>query len=95
MKRLSIGSEERSSLRRQKRNASRAAACYQEARDVARRQRAKSMELRAATSLAKIRTEEGQRDEARDFLATVYDWFTEGFDTPDLRDAKALLDELN
>ncbi len=73
----------------------RAAACYQEARDVARRQRAKSMELRATTSLAKLRTEEGQRDEARDLLAAVYDWFTEGFDTPDLRDAKALLDELS
>ncbi len=73
----------------------RAAACYQEARDIARRQRAKSMELRAATSLAKLRMEEGQGDEARDLLAAVYDWFTEGFDTPDLRDAKALLDELN
>ncbi len=74
----------------------RAAACYQEARDIARRQGAKSMELRAATSLAKLRMEECQRDEARDLLAAaVYDWFTEGFDTPDLRDAKALLDELN
>ncbi len=48
----------------------------------------------ATTSLAKLRTEEGQRDEARDLLAAVFDWFTEGFDTPDLRDAKALLDEL-
>ncbi len=52
------------------------------------------MELRAVTSLAKLRMEEGQRDEARDLLATVYDWFTEGFDTADLKDAKALLDEL-
>ncbi len=53
------------------------------------------MELRATTSLAKLRLEVGQRDDARDLLAPVFDWFTEGFDTPDLRDAKALLDELN
>ena len=52
------------------------------------------MELRAATSLAKLRMEEGQRDEARDLLAPVYDWFTEGFDTPDLIDARKLLSDL-
>ena len=72
----------------------RAAACYQEAGEIALRQRAKSMELRAVTSLAKLRMKEGERDEAREMLAPVYGWFTEGFDTPDLKDAKALLDEL-
>jgi predicted ATPase len=51
-------------------------------------------ELRAATSLARLRRDQGKRPEARDLLAPVYDWFTEGFDTPDLKDAKALLDQL-
>jgi predicted ATPase len=46
------------------------------------------------TSLARLWTEQGQRSKARDLLAPVYDWFTEGFDTPDLKDAKALLEEL-
>jgi predicted ATPase len=50
--------------------------------------------LRAATSLARLWGKQGQRSEARDLLAPVYDSFTEGFDTPDLKDAKALLDEL-
>jgi predicted ATPase len=62
--------------------------------DVARRQQAKSLELRAAASLARLWGEQGRRGEARDLLAPVYGWFTEGFDTPDLKDAKALLDEL-
>ena len=57
-------------------------------------QEAKSLELRAATSLARLWGENGKRGEAHDLLAPVYDWFTEGFDTPDLKDAKALLDEL-
>ena len=51
-------------------------------------------ELRAAASLARLRREQGRRAEARDLLAPVYGWFTEGFDTPDLKEAKALLDEL-
>jgi len=51
-------------------------------------------ELRAAVSLARLRQDQGRRAEARDLLAPVYGWFTEGFDTPDLKDAKALLDEL-
>lgn len=62
--------------------------------EVARRQNAKSWELRAATSLARLWRERGRRGEARDLLAPVYGWFTEGFDTADLKEAKALLDEL-
>jgi predicted ATPase len=54
----------------------------------------RAYELRAATLLARLWGEEGKRTEARDLLAPVYGWFTEGFDTPDLKEAKALLDEL-
>jgi predicted ATPase len=61
---------------------------------VARRQCAKSWELRATTSLARLLAKHGKRDEARAILAEIYNWFTEGFDTADLKDAKALLDEL-
>ena len=66
----------------------------EEALCVARRQEAKSYELRAAASLARLWGEQGRRAEARDLLAPVYGWFTEGFDTADLKDAKALLDQL-
>jgi hypothetical protein len=66
----------------------------QEALRVARRQQAKSYELRAATSLARLRGEQGRRAEARELLAPVYGWFTQGFDTADLKDAKALLDAM-
>jgi class 3 adenylate cyclase len=66
----------------------------EEALRVARRQQAKSYELRAATSLARLWGEQGRRAAARDLLAPVYGWFTEGFDTADLKEAKALLDEL-
>jgi predicted ATPase len=62
--------------------------------EIARGQEAKSYELRAATSLARLLRDQEQRDEARALLAPVYNWFTEGFDTQDLKDAKALLDEL-
>ena len=62
--------------------------------ELAREQEAKWFELRAATSLARLLRDQGQRDEARALLTPVYDWFTEGFDTLDLRDAKALLEEL-
>ncbi len=55
---------------------------------------AKSWELRAATSLARLWRDQGKRAEAHDLLAPIYDWFTEGFDTADLKEAKALLDEL-
>ena len=67
---------------------------YHEALAVARRQNAKFWELRAATSLARLWRDQGKREEARDLLAPVYGWFTEGFDTRDLKEAKALLDEL-
>jgi predicted ATPase len=71
-----------------------AEASFREALEVAGRQSAKSWELRAGTSLARLWQRQGRRDEARDLLAPVYAWFTEGFDTKDLRDAKALLEEL-
>ena len=61
---------------------------------IARRQGAKSLELRAAMSLARLWQRQGKRDEARQLLAEVYNWFTEGFDTADLQEAKALLAEL-
>ena len=63
--------------------------------DISRRQAAKSYELRAVTSLARLWQSQGKSAEARDLLAPVYNWFTEGFDTADLKDAKALLDELS
>ena len=58
-------------------------------------QQAKSWELRAAMSMARLWRDQGKRDEARELLAPVYGWFTEGFDTLDLKEAKALLDELS
>jgi predicted ATPase len=61
---------------------------------IARQQQAKSWELRAAMSIARLWCEQGKREEARDLLASVYGWFTEGFDTLDLKQAKALLDDL-
>ncbi|MBV8334810.1 MAG: hypothetical protein JO358_05045, partial [Alphaproteobacteria bacterium] len=61
---------------------------------IAREQGTRGYELRAATSLARLLGEQGRRAEARDLLAPVYGWFTEGFDTPDLKEAAALLDEL-
>lgn len=71
-----------------------AEACYQKALEVARAQQAKSWELRAATSLARLWQQQGKQAEAHDLLAPVYDWFTEGFDTKDLQEAKTLLGEL-
>jgi predicted ATPase len=62
---------------------------------VARQQQAKSLELRAATSLARLWRDQGKVREARELLAPVYGWFTEGFDTRDLKEAKALLGELS
>jgi class 3 adenylate cyclase/predicted ATPase len=68
---------------------------YCKALSIARKQEAKLWELRAAVSLARLRRDQQRAAEARDLLAPVYGWFTEGFDTPDLKEAKALLDELN
>jgi class 3 adenylate cyclase/predicted ATPase len=67
---------------------------YRKALSIAEDQEAKLWELRAAASLARLRRDQGRRAEARDLLAPVFGWFTEGFDTPDLKEAKALLDEL-
>jgi predicted ATPase len=71
-----------------------AEAYFERALSVARQQQAKSWELRAAMSMARLWRDQGKRKEARDLLAPVYDWFTEGFDTRDLKEAKALLEEL-
>jgi predicted ATPase len=67
---------------------------FRTAIEIARAQQAKSWELRATTSLARLLTSQNRRDEARGMLALIYNWFTEGFDTTDLKDAKAMLDEL-
>ena len=75
-------------------DAAKAEAYFERALAVARKQQAKSWELRAAMSMARLWRDQGKRDEARDLLAPVYGWFTEGFDTLDLKEAKALLDEL-
>jgi predicted ATPase len=75
-------------------DAAEAEACYLKALEVARAQEAKSLELRAACDLASLWAEQGQRGEARDLLAPVYGWFTEGFDTADLKEAKTLLNKL-
>jgi class 3 adenylate cyclase/predicted ATPase len=82
-------------LRRDDSNAPEAQRCFGRAIEIARRQSARSWELRATTSLARLLASQGRRDEARAQLAEIYDWFTEGFDTADLKDAKALLDELS
>jgi len=71
-----------------------AEASFREAISVAQHQSARAWELRAAMSLARLWRDQGKRDEARELLAPVYGWFTEGFDTLDLKEAKALLDEL-
>ena len=68
--------------------------CFQKALDIARHQQAKSLELRVAMSLARLWQSQGKRQDAYDLLAPVYGWFTEGFDTADLQEAKTLLDEL-
>ena len=75
-------------------DAAKAEAYFERALAVARQQQAKSWELRAAMSMARLWRDQGKRDEARELLAPVYGWFTEGFDTLDLKEAKALLDEL-
>jgi predicted ATPase len=71
-----------------------AEACFEKAITVARRQSAKSLELRAVMSLSRLWQQQGKRAEAQQMLAEIYGWFTEGFDTKDLQEAKALLGEL-
>ena len=71
-----------------------AEACFQQALAVACRQQARSLELRAAMSLSRLWRQQGKRAEARELLAPIYSWFTEGVDTLDLQEAKALLEEL-
>jgi predicted ATPase len=71
-----------------------AEACFLKALAVARQQQAKSWELRASTSLARLWQQHGKKKEAHQLLSEVYNWFTEGFDTKDLQEAKALLEEL-
>jgi predicted ATPase len=81
-------------LRQNHSNAAKALSCFQRAIEIARKQSAKSWELRATTSLARLLATQGRNDEARAMLTEIYGWFTEGFDTADLKDTKALLDEL-
>lgn len=71
-----------------------AEAHFEQALATARRQGIKPFELRAAASIARLRRDQGKANEAHDQITPIYDWFTEGFDTPDLKDAKALLDGL-
>ena len=71
-----------------------AEACFHKAIEIARRQQAKSLELRAVMSLSRLWQQQGKKKKARQMLAEIYDWFTEGFDTKDLQEAKALLEEL-
>jgi predicted ATPase len=75
-------------------DAATAEAYFERALMIARKQQAKSWELRTAMSMAGLWRDQGKRDEALDLLAPVYDWFTDGFDTRDLKEAKALLDAL-
>jgi predicted ATPase len=82
-------------LKSPRRDVAKAQAYFEHSLAVARAQQAKSWELRTATSLARLLSDQGKRQTARDLLAPIYDWFTEGFDTRDLREAKVLLCELD
>jgi predicted ATPase len=81
-------------LKSLQRDTAKAKAYFERALTVARQQQAKSWELRAAMSLARLGRDQGKPQQARELLAQVYEWFTEGFDTRDLKEAKALLDAL-
>jgi predicted ATPase len=72
-----------------------AEACFWQAIEIARRQQAKALELRAVMSLSRLWQKQGKKREARQMLAEIYNWFTEGFDTADLKEAETLLEELN
>jgi predicted ATPase len=80
-------------LLKQEKDGAAAEACFEHALEIAHRQKAKLLELRAAMSLARLRGRQGQTEEARVLLAEVYDWFSEGFDTADLQEARKLLEE--
>jgi predicted ATPase len=82
-------------LRKSESNRVEAETCFERATEVAREQSARWPELRATVSLARLLASQGRCEEARARLAKIYSWFTEGFDTADLKDAKALLDELS
>ncbi len=82
-------------LMRSVKNQPEAERCFNRAIEIARRKSAKSLELRAVTSLSRLWCDQGKRQEAHDLLAPVYKWFTEGFDTADLKEAKALTEELS
>jgi predicted ATPase len=82
-------------LKRATHDVQEAESCFHQALDIARQQQVKSLELRATTSLSRLWQRQDKRDEAHQLLASIYDWFTEGFDTVDLQEAKALLQELS
>jgi len=81
-------------LMQQEQNVGEAEKCFRKALDTARRQQAKSLELRAAMSLSRLWQKQGKQEEAKQMIADIYGWFTEGFDTVDLKEAKALLEKL-
>jgi predicted ATPase len=82
-------------LARSSENQAEAEACFRRAIEIAQRQQAKSLELRAAMSLSRLWQQQGKKDEARQMLAEIYNWFTEGFDTKDLQEARELLAALS
>jgi predicted ATPase len=90
-----LASRGEASLLQDKGETSDAERAFRSAIEAARRQSARLFELRATTSLARLLDKQGKRDEARAMLSEIYNWFTEGFDTADLKEAKALLDNLN
>ena len=90
----SIALPEKSRVKSPEPDGAKAEAYFERALAVARQQQAKSWELRAAMSMARLWRDQGKVQEARELLAPVYGWFTEGFDTRDLKEAKALLEEL-
>jgi len=91
----SIGSRGEIALKSPERDTAKQEAYFERALTVARQQQAKSWELRAAMSMARLWRDQGKLDEARELLAPVYGWFTEGLDTLDLKEAKGLLDHLS
>jgi len=82
-------------LQQSEHSAPAAAASFQKAMTIAHHQQAKSLELRAVMSLSRLWQQQGKKEEARQMLAEIYGWFTEGFDTKDLQEAKELLEELH